>query len=138
MGLTAQQAYRNARKPGSHVIGWKLDPGQREELLARFPAAYSKAIADHVTLKAKVHGGSPVPGPAQARIVGRADDGAGVEAMVVELDGTTNRPDGGTFHITWSLQPGRKAKESNDVIREKGWQRWPEPVPVMLQPASFP
>ena len=28
--------------------------------------------------------------------------------MVVELDGTTDRPDGSTYHITWSLGPGRK------------------------------
>jgi len=132
----AREAYRDAR-PGDHVIGWKVDRAQREELLARFPATYAKAIADHVTLKAKVDPASALPAPVQARIVGRADDGAGVEAMVVEIDGTTDRPDGSTYHITWSLEQGRKAKESNDVIRDKGWQRWDTPVPVKLEPASF-
>jgi len=135
MGLTAQEAYRKAR-PGKLVIGWKVDAREREELLARFPATYARTVADHVTLKPRVDGGI-LPGPVLARIVGRADDGLGVEAMVVELDGSSKRPDGSTYHITWSLAHGRKAVESNDVIRDKGWQRWAEPVPVTLEPAAF-
>jgi hypothetical protein len=54
-------------------------------------------------------------------VVGVADDGAGVQALVVEIGGTTQRPDGAAFHIAWSLGAGRKAAESNDVIRERGW-----------------
>ena len=44
-------------------------------------------------------------------------------AMVVTIDGTTDRPDGSTFHITWSLDKskGREARESNDVLKERGW-----------------
>ena len=34
----------------------------------------------------------------------------------------TDRPDGSTYHITWSLGPGRKARESNDVLRDQGWE----------------
>jgi hypothetical protein len=56
---------------------------------------------------------------------------------VVELDGTTDRPDGSTYHITWSLGPGREARESNDVLREMGWQRLAAPLPVTLEPARF-
>ena len=37
----------------------------------------------------------------------------------IELDGTTDRPDGSTYHITWSLGPGREAHESNDVLRDR-------------------
>jgi hypothetical protein len=57
--------------------------------------------------------------------------------MVVEIDGTTDRPGGGTYHITWSLADGRKAKESNDVLAAKGWQRLDEAIAVKLDPASF-
>jgi hypothetical protein len=53
-------------------------------------------------------------------VVGVADDGAGVQALVVEIGGTTRRPDGSAYHITWSLARGRRAAESNDVIRERG------------------
>jgi hypothetical protein len=119
------------------VVGWKLDPAQREQLLARFAPKYAKAIADHVTLKANVPDSTRIPKVVKARIVGRADDGQGVEAMVVEIDGSTARPGGGTYHITWSLADGRKAKESNDVIQERGWDKFGEAVEVKLEPASF-
>lgn len=124
-------------KPGS-VIGWKVDRGEREALLERFPPRYPDAVADHVTLDADAQR-KPLPGEVRAAIVGRADDGSGVEAMVAALDGSTDRPDGSTFHITWSLDKakGRRARESNDVIRERGWTPLDEPVPVTVKPARF-
>ena len=125
-------------RPGT-VIGWKLDRAQRAELIERFPPRYADAIADHVTLKTEA-GNDPLPDPVDAEIVGRADDGDSLECMVVTIDGTTDRPDGSTFHITWSLDKakGRKARESNDVLKERGWAGFDEPIPVKLEPARFP
>jgi hypothetical protein len=120
------------------VVGWKLDRAQRAKLLHQFPPAYSGVVADHVTLQSKIARDAPLPGPAQAEIVGRADDGNGVEAMVVRLGGTTDRPDGSTYHITWSLAAGREAKESNDVIAALGWTPFDLPMPVLLEPARWP
>lgn len=124
--------------PGS-VIGWKLDRGQRAELLKRFPPRYSDAIADHITLRSNARGDA-LPRPADARIIGRADDGDSLEAMVVRVDGTPDRPDGSIFHITWSLDvaKGRRAKESNDLLKERGWDEFDDPIPVEVQPARFP
>ena len=102
-------------KPGS-VIGWKVDRAERDALLERFPPSYERPVADHVTLETEA-GDKPLPPETSARIIGRADDGEGVEAMVVAMDGTSDRPDGSTFHITWSLAQGRRARESNDVLR---------------------
>jgi hypothetical protein len=56
---------------------------------------------------------------------------------VIELDGTTDRPDGSTYHITWSLGPGRTARESNDLLRDKGWEYLDAPILVHLTPARF-
>ena len=125
-------------KPGS-VIGWKLDRAQRAELLERFPPRYSDADADHVTLKTDAKS-DPLPFEVEAAIVGHADDRDSLECMVVTVDGTTDRPDGSTFHITWSLDKakGREARESNDVLKERGWSRFDEAVPVKLVPARFP
>jgi len=120
-------------KPGS-VTGWKLDRGEREALLRDHPPSYDEPVADHVTLEV---GGKALPDPVKAEIVGRTDDGKGVEAMVVTIDGTTDRPDGSTYHITWSLGPGRRAKESNDVLKESGWDELDHPIPVVLTPARF-
>lgn len=121
----------------ARVLGWKLDPAQREELLLAFPPRYPNPVADHVTLRSDASAEAPPPPPATAEIVGRASDGLGVEAMVVRLDGATGRPDGGTWHITWSLAPGRAAKESNDVIAARGWQAFDLPVAVTLIPACW-
>lgn len=121
-----------------NAIGWKLDPGRRAELLRLFPPLYPNVVADHVTLASNVAPGAPLPEAAEAQIVGRADDRAGVEAMVVCLNGTTNRPDGSTFHITWSLAEGRAAHESNAVIALRGWTGLDPPLPLALTPARWP
>jgi hypothetical protein len=123
-------------KPGS-VTGWKLPRGEREQLLQRFPPRYENVIADHVTLRVGATPSTRLPRTPEARIVGRSDDGTSLECLVVELDGTSDRPDGSTYHITWSLGPGRKARESNDVLRDQGWQHLAAPIDVTLEPARF-
>jgi hypothetical protein len=124
-------------RPGT-VTGWKLLPDERANLLDRFRPKYQNVIANHVTLRVGASEGTPLPRePGKARIVGYADDSTGLECMVVELDGTTNRPDGSTYHITWSLGPARKARESNDVLRDRGWEPLPAPIEITLVPARF-
>jgi hypothetical protein len=122
---------------GKHgFIGWRLDPADRERLLAQFPPRYERVVADHVTLK--FHPTRPkLPTETVAEVVGQTDDGAGVQALVVRIGGTTDRPDGSTYHLTWSLGPGREAKESNDVLRERGWDPIDPTVPIRLEPKLF-
>ncbi|HEY6662676.1 MAG TPA: hypothetical protein VIZ66_07115 [Sphingomicrobium sp.] len=116
------------------VTGWKLPSDELERLLERFPPKYEQVIADHVTLR--VDGGELPPKP-NAQIVGRADDGDSLECLVAELDVTTDRPDGSTYHVTWSLGPGREAVESNDVLRDRGWEPIAAPIPIGLEPARW-
>ena len=123
-------------KPGT-VTGWKLPPEQRAALIERFPPKYENVIADHVTLRVGATKETLLPPQVEARVVGRADDGDSLECLVVELDGTTNRPDGSTYHITWSLGPDRHARESNDVLRDKGWAHIDAPTSIELEPARF-
>jgi hypothetical protein len=139
MTLTPEQAAAKAGT-GDSVIGWALDREQRKELLLQFPPKFPDVVADHVTLAAKVRRDAELPGPVTGEIVGRIDDGAGVEALVVTIDGTTDRADGSTYHITWSLDKakGRKAKESNDVIAKLSWTPIDLRVPVLLEPRRWP
>ena len=122
-------------KPGS-VIGWLLAENDRERLLQEFPPKFEMTVAHHVTLKTEAEK-DPLPADVRAAIVGRADDEQGVEAMVVAIDGTTDRFDGSTYHITWSLGDGRRARESNDVLKERGWQELDYPIPIKLEPGRF-
>jgi hypothetical protein len=137
MAPTAQQAAAFAGR-GDSVTGWKLDRGQRRELLQQFPPRYANVVADHVTLQGKAARDAPLPEETDGEIVGRADDGNGVEAMVVAIEGTADRPDGSFYHITWSLADGREAKESNDLLAARNWERLELPMPIRLHPARFP
>ncbi|PAX07688.1 hypothetical protein [Sphingomonas lenta] len=121
------------------VTGWKLDRAEREELLRRFPPRWPDLVADHVTLASRKAGPRPLPTDREGLIVGRVDDGDGLQALVVEIGGTTDRPDGSTYHVTWSLDRarGRTAVQSNEVLARLGWEALPEPVPVTLIPARF-
>ncbi len=124
-------------EPGT-VVGWKLIAMERELLLQRFPPKYEEVLADHVTLRTGATPATPLPHrPVGSRVVGRADDGHSLECLVVEIDGALHRPDGSTYHITWSLGPGRRARESNDVLRDKGWMYLEAPIQIELRPARL-
>ncbi len=136
MSLSASQAVSSAGS-GNTVIGWKLDREQRKELLQQFPPQFPNVVADHVTLRPRSAANAPLPSEQHGEIVGRVSDNKGVEAMVVRIDGTTDRPGGGTYHITWSLADGRRAKESNDVLAAQSYEAFELPMPVKLEPARF-
>lgn len=123
----------------SGVTGWKLDREQRAQLLERFAPLYPDVVADHVTLRAGTDAGTPLPHETGGEIVGEVDDATGVQALVVRIGGTTDRADGSTYHVTWSLDraAGRRAVESNAVIARLGWRPLAEPVPIQLHPARF-
>lgn len=120
-------------------VGWALHPEDRQALLNAFPPAYPKVVADHVTLSlTSLMKGAGLPTARSGEVVGSTDDGQGVQALVVRIEGTTDRPDGSTYHLTWSLGPGRKAVESNDVLRERGWTPIERPWPIRLEPRLWP
>ena len=120
------------------TIGWLLDETDRAALLARFPPHWPDVIAHHVTLESNTD--RPLPTETAGEVVGETDDGEGLQALVVAIGGTTDRPDGSTYHITWSLDEarGRKAVQSNDVLRERGWRKIDAPIAIALTPAEFP
>lgn len=114
-------------------VGWKLEPEDRERLLLRFPPAFPDIVADHVTLARQ----ADLPGDVHAEIVGYASDGTGLEALAVAIDGTHDRPDGSIFHMTWSLDTakGRRAIESNDLLKAQGFIPLSKPIAIQLRPS---
>lgn len=117
------------------VTGWKLDEADRKRLLLQFEPLFPDVVADHVTLHTNVGHRTPLP----LERNGEIDDSAGVQALVVRIGGTTDRSDGSTYHITWSLDRarGRRPVESNDVIARLGWRPLADHVPIRLNPARF-
>lgn len=124
----------------SHAyVGWELPEAVRDLLLVLFPPVYPDVVAHHVTLAFGVPLDTPLPTATKGIVVGIADNGEGVQALVVEIDGEIKRPDGKIYHITWSLdrEKGFKPQHSNDVIREEGFKETPR-VPIVLVPKLFP
>jgi hypothetical protein len=120
-----------ASDPTRVYTGWLLDPAERAALLARFPPRYARPVAHHVTLKFGDRAASASTDTV-GEIIGEADDGCGVQALIVRIGGSSRRPDGGTYHVTWSLAEGREARESNDVIATRGWRAFEAPIPLRL------
>ncbi len=121
------------------VTGWRLDPDERAALLRRFPPEYPDVIANHVTLDGDAAPDAALPCETRGEIVGGINDGEGLQAMVVAIGGATDRPDGSTYHITWSLDGarGRRPIQSNEVIAQRGWRPLDDPVPLRIIPARF-
>ena len=106
---------------------YKLDNTARQQLLAHFVPKFPDVIAHHVTIEFGVPATTQLQSPGrqqQISIVGYVE-GDGIEAAIVQVGGTTRRPDGKTFHITLSLDrsKGRKPVDSNALIIEKGWNK---------------
>lgn len=120
--------------------GFLLSPTSKQELLSYFPPKYPKLIGHHVTHKYGITNAEPLPEGGAAYVVGYADDGEGLEALVVEINNARIRPDGSIYHITWSLDPskGKKPVHSNNLIKEQGFERITPPIPIILTPTFFP
>jgi hypothetical protein len=124
-----------------------LPEAERERLLKSIKPAYENVIAHHVTYEFGVADSHPLP-PAvfRASVYGVANDGEGLQTLVVDINGDGKRPDGKLFHITWSLSEGRKAVESNKLLEQ--WPLLPDksrpktifyyPIPITLEPAFIP
>jgi hypothetical protein len=98
-----------------------LTEASRAEVLSTFPPRFSEVIAHHVTVRFP---STDLPPPlTSARVVGVSRDER-IECLVVEIDGNKARPDGGTFHLTLSLDraAGAKPVHSNEVIQRCGWE----------------
>lgn len=109
----------------THYTGWTIPKAIRKSLIGRFAPRYENVVVHHCTAEFGVPEDHPLPQGSRFEIVGWADDEIGVQAAILSIDGNIRRSDGSTFHITWSLAEGRKAVESNHVIREHGWEPCP-------------
>jgi hypothetical protein len=117
-------------------LAYEIDPDSRKELLAMFPPKYPDVICHHVTIRFPVSRTSVLPDlPSRCEVIGYADSGDGVEALVVEIDGRVVREDGNLFHITHSLDRGngKKPLHSNALVR-KGFNELGNRVIFLVNP----
>lgn len=94
-----------------------LTKESRDKLLDSFPTMYPNVIAHHITVQFGVPKDTPPPPkPNKVQVIGYINDGEGVEGLLVSVDGNVNRDDGSKYHITMSLNPDRKAVETNNYV----------------------
>lgn len=105
----------------SNYLAFVISESSRAKLLETFPPKYPRQICHHVTLKFDLSKGltdeekSFLDKKATVIVLGTVDDGNGVQCLPVEFKGKTIRPDGSFYHITHSLEFGRKPVESNKL-----------------------
>jgi hypothetical protein len=101
---------------------YQLDSKQRENLLKQIPPRYPKVVADHITV---CFGGGHLTLPKEnqkTEIIGMVDDNNGLQALVVQVDGSLIRQDGSIYHITWSLDPNKKVSPEIDPTAEQTYK----------------
>jgi len=110
-----------------------LDASSKAKLLKKFPPKFIKIIAHHITDRFGVDE-SDVPWIAgfynnsDIKVIGYIDD-LFLEALIVSIDGKTERPDGGTFHITLSLDPTQRSPKDSNLITN----RWMQITPITIE-----
>jgi hypothetical protein len=119
-------------------VGWRLGDQTRAQLLDQFPPRYDQVLAHHCTCRYGVSSSVTLPEATKGLVIGVVDDSDGVQALVLEISGSNIRPGGGIFHVTWSLDHGRRPVESNQVISRFAWVLVKPPVEIDLIPEFFP
>ncbi len=119
---------------GNMYTAYVLDDASRDALMKKFPPKYDKVVGHHITVEFGVPEGTEPPADAKLNVLGRVDSGDGLEALVVAVDGDRTRPDGKTYHVTWSLDPDKyKPVDSNDLIARKQFTL-SQPISITTKP----
>lgn len=90
--------------------GYEIEEGSRNKLLTLYPPKYPNVLGHHITEKFGVKDKTVPDQPSKVLVIGYIDNGEDVEGFLVSIDGNTNRPDGGKYHITWSIDRTKGAK----------------------------
>lgn len=98
--------------------GYELEQESRNLLLSRFPPKNPTVLGHHITEKFGVPSDHPPPEePLEVLVVGYIEV-EGLEGLLVSIDGNVERPAGGKYHITWSIDKGmgRKPVDTNKFV----------------------
>lgn len=115
-----------------------LSDESRSLLLKKFPPKYPDVIAHHVTVQfGVIPKTSPPPAPESIKVVGYKDSGDGLEALVVAVNGTRERPDGSTYHITWSLDRSKYKPVDSNKLLSKGTFTIIKPIEIQVVPLTL-
>lgn len=116
--------------------GYLLSQDSRDKLRKIFPPKNSTWLGHHITETFGVPSDHPEPEtPSRVQVVGYAES-EGLEGLLVSIDGTTERPNGGKYHITWSIdkEKGVKPVHTNKIINDA---QSITPIDIEVIPKTF-
>ena len=119
--------------------GYKLTDFGQSVLLSKVPPMFRKVFAHHVTHEYNITEALPTISSTVTVFAVAYNDR--VQTAIVEVHGSSVRPDNGTYHITISLDPtvGAKPVDSNALITNKhSWRMLSEPFTVQTITAFWP
>src|SRR6056297_135685 len=128
----------NEEKLRKGYNGYLLTDQGRAHLLAHIDPVHPDVVAHHVTHEFGVYEQLP-PDADSVRVIAVASNDQ-VQAAVVKVNGTTQREDGGVYHITVSVDraAGGTPKMSNDLLTDsRNWQAV-DPFSLPVMPRFFP
>lgn len=117
--------------------GYELSSSSRKKLRTLFPPIYPNFLGHHITEKFGETNPDNIPEtPTDVKVVGYVNDNKGIEGLLVSIDGSTKRPDGSMYHITWSLDSskGYKPAHTNKII---GKAKDVPPINIDASPKFF-
>ena len=117
--------------------GYEIERGSRNKLMALFPPKYPNVLGHHITEEFGVKNGEVPDQPKQVLIVGYIDNGEDVEGLLVSVDGTTDRPSGGKYHITWSIDRSKGAKPFHTNQYTDQAVKLPRPIEIDVDAKFF-
>ena len=106
----------------------------KEQVINIVTPMHCNIFAHHVTHQFGIPNDTAPPAmPESVRVVGLANDDK-VQTLVVEINGSIRRPDGGIYHLTVSTAEGIKPFASNKLL-ENGWKKI-TPVNIDVTPVT--
>jgi len=118
--------------------GYLLSDNSRKILMETFPPKYPDVIAHHITETFGVPANHPPPqSPDSVEVIGYVDNSDGVEGLVVSINGNTDRPSGGTYHITWSIDKSKGYKPFHTNNYLSNFSKLDSTIPIEVIPQTF-
>lgn len=117
-------------------IAFQLTKDTVKELLRKFKPSFENIKCHHITYKFGVPPTANLPKQTTGFVIGykKAD---GVEALVVEINDSTKRPDGKLYHITLSHDNNHKPVHSNFILSNNKYQMLLDKIKINFKAGYF-
>lgn len=117
-------------------IAFQLNKDSQKELLNTFKPSFENIKCHHITYKFGVAPTDKLPSQTEGYVVGYKK-GEGIEALVVEINFKSLRPDGKLYHITLSHDNNHKPVQSNNLLADNKYTKLDKKIKINFKAGYF-